>query len=75
MVPPFFPFPLRYPETTGTADAIKQLGCKHVSKGVSESHVDEKNKLVTTSAFMCKAPMHEIFDGIGVMVKDVLKLA
>lgn len=46
-----------------------------MSKSVAESHVDEKNKLVTTSAFMCKAPMHEIFDGIGAMVKDVLKLA
>lgn len=71
----FFPCPLRYPDTAGTADAINQLGCKHVSKSVGESHVDEKNKLVTTSAFMCNAPIHEIFDGIGAMVKDVLKLA
>ncbi|XP_053555086.1 putative glutamine amidotransferase-like class 1 domain-containing protein 3B, mitochondrial [Bombina bombina] len=59
----------------GTADAIKQLGCKHVNKQVSEVHVDEKNKLVTTSAFMCNSPIHEIYDGIGEMVKDVLKLA
>lgn len=65
----------KYPDTTGTADAINQLGCKHVSKSVSEIHVDEKNKLVTTCAFMCNAPIHEIFDGIGAMVKDVLKLA
>lgn len=65
----------KYPDTADTATAINQLGCKHVSKSVSESHVDEKNKLVTTCAFMCDAPIHEIFDGIGVMVKDVLKLA
>lgn len=65
----------KYPDTTDTAAAINQLGCKHVSKSVSESHVDKKNKLVTTSAFMCNAPIHEIFDGIGVMVQDVLKLA
>ncbi|XP_069388774.1 glutamine amidotransferase-like class 1 domain-containing protein 3, mitochondrial [Paralichthys olivaceus] len=65
----------KYPDTTGTAEAINQLGCKHVSKSVGESHVDEKNKLVTTSAFMCNAPIHEIFDGIGSMVRDVLKLA
>lgn len=65
----------KYPNTTGTAAAINQLGCKHVSKSVSESHVDEKNKLVTTCAFMCEAPIHEVFDGIGMMVKDVLKLA
>uniref|UniRef100_A0A3B4TZT3 Zgc:162944 n=1 Tax=Seriola dumerili TaxID=41447 RepID=A0A3B4TZT3_SERDU len=64
-----------YPDTTDTAAAINQLGCKHMSKSVSESHVDEKNKLVTTSAFMCNAPIHEIFDGIGAMVRDVLKIA
>lgn len=65
----------KYPNTAGTAEAINQLGCKHVSKSVTESHVDEKNKLVTTAAFMCNAPFHEVFDGIGAMVKDVLKLA
>ncbi|CAJ1079740.1 glutamine amidotransferase-like class 1 domain-containing protein 3A%2C mitochondrial [Xyrichtys novacula] len=65
----------KYPDTTGCAEAINQLGCKHVSKSVGESHVDQKNKLVTTSAFMCNAPIHEIFDGIGSMVKDVLKMA
>ncbi|XP_058478277.1 glutamine amidotransferase-like class 1 domain-containing protein 3, mitochondrial [Solea solea] len=65
----------KYPDTTGTAAAINELGCKHVSKGVSDSHVDEKNKLVTTCAFMCNAPIHEIFDGIGSMVQGVLKLA
>ncbi|XP_047457699.1 glutamine amidotransferase-like class 1 domain-containing protein 3, mitochondrial [Mugil cephalus] len=65
----------KYPNTADTAAAINQLGCKHVSKSVGESHVDEKNKLVTTSAFMCDAPIHEIFDGIGTMVRDVLKLA
>lgn len=70
-----FFFSLRYPDTTDTAAAINQLGCKHVSKSVGESHVDEKNKLVTTCAFMCNAPIHEIFDGIGAMVQDVLKLA
>ncbi|XP_063791713.1 glutamine amidotransferase-like class 1 domain-containing protein 3, mitochondrial [Pseudophryne corroboree] len=58
----------------GTAGAITQLGCKHVNKQVHEVHVDKKNKLVTTSAFMCNSPIHEIFDGVGEMVKDVLKL-
>lgn len=67
--------PFRYPDTTDTAAAINQLGCRHVSKSVGESHVDEKNKLVTTSAFMCNAPIHEIHDGIGTMVQEVLKLA
>ncbi|XP_016308764.1 ES1 protein homolog, mitochondrial-like [Sinocyclocheilus anshuiensis] len=57
------------------AKAMAELGCKHLNKNVGEVHVDSKNKLVTTSAFMCNAPVHEIFDGVGVMVKDVLKLA
>ncbi|XP_017265612.1 glutamine amidotransferase-like class 1 domain-containing protein 3A, mitochondrial [Kryptolebias marmoratus] len=65
----------KYPDTSDTAAAINQLGCKHVSAGVTQSHVDEKNKLVTTCAFMCNAPIHEIFDGIGSMVQGVLKLA
>ncbi|XP_037136838.1 glutamine amidotransferase-like class 1 domain-containing protein 3A, mitochondrial [Syngnathus acus] len=65
----------KYPNTTDTAANINQLGCKHVSTSVSQSHVDHKNKLVTTCAFMCDAPIHEVFDGIGSMVQGVLKLA
>ncbi|XP_053328426.1 glutamine amidotransferase-like class 1 domain-containing protein 3, mitochondrial [Spea bombifrons] len=57
-----------------TADDIKKLGCKHVNKHANEAHVDENNKLVTASAFMCNCPIHEIYDGIGEMVKAVLKL-
>uniref|UniRef100_A0A8B9CSD2 DJ-1/PfpI domain-containing protein n=1 Tax=Anser brachyrhynchus TaxID=132585 RepID=A0A8B9CSD2_9AVES len=58
-----------------TAETMKELGCKHVNKHVTEIHVDAKNKLVTTSAFMCNAPIHEIYDGIGKMVKEVVRLA
>lgn len=54
---------------------MTELGCRHMNKNVGEVHVDKKNKLVTTSAFMCNAPIHEIFDGLGVMVSEVLKLA
>ncbi|KAM4622123.1 glutamine amidotransferase-like class 1 domain-containing protein 3, mitochondrial [Polymixia lowei] len=58
-----------------TAGVMKELGCEYVNKNVSEAHVDFKNKLVTTSAFMCNAAFHEVFDGIGVMVVALLKLA
>uniref|UniRef100_A0A2K6ELF4 Glutamine amidotransferase class 1 domain containing 3 n=1 Tax=Propithecus coquereli TaxID=379532 RepID=A0A2K6ELF4_PROCO len=51
----------------GTAEAIKALGAKH-------SHVDLKNKVVTTPAFMCETALHHIHDGIGAMVKKVLEL-
>ncbi|CAL8263431.1 unnamed protein product [Lota lota] len=58
-----------------TAGVMNDMGCTHVNKNVGEAHVDVKNKLVTTSAFMCNAAFHEVFDGIGVMVSEVLKLA
>lgn len=59
----------------GTAGAIKELGATHVPKNVTEAHVDEKNRIVTCPAFMCETHFHEVFDGIGEMVKNVLKLA
>ncbi|XP_003463997.1 glutamine amidotransferase-like class 1 domain-containing protein 3, mitochondrial isoform X1 [Cavia porcellus] len=58
----------------GTAEAIKALGAKHCVKGVTEAHVDQKNKVVTTPAFMCDTALHHIHDGIGVMVRSVLEL-
>ncbi|XP_069491892.1 glutamine amidotransferase-like class 1 domain-containing protein 3, mitochondrial [Ambystoma mexicanum] len=58
----------------GTAQAIGAMGAKHCVKDVHEVHVDNKNKVVTTPAFMCETDLHHIFDGIGAMVKNVLKL-
>lgn len=63
----------RYPYAA-TAVAIKQLRAKHINKTVTEFHVDEKNRVVTTPAFMSESPLHEIFDGIGAMVTNLLKL-
>ncbi len=39
-----------------------------------ESHVDTKNKVVTTPAYMCQTDVHLIHDGVGKMVADVLAL-
>ncbi|XP_041280206.1 glutamine amidotransferase-like class 1 domain-containing protein 3B, mitochondrial [Onychostruthus taczanowskii] len=58
-----------------TAEAMKELGCRHVNSQVSEAHVDARNRLVSTSAFMCNAPIHHVHDGIGNMVREVLRLA
>ncbi|XP_072178040.1 glutamine amidotransferase-like class 1 domain-containing protein 3, mitochondrial [Diadema setosum] len=58
----------------GTAGAIKEIGSKHVSKDVTEAHVDEENKIVTAPAYMCETGVHEVFDGIGQMVSNVIKL-
>ncbi|XP_056435261.1 glutamine amidotransferase-like class 1 domain-containing protein 3, mitochondrial [Gadus chalcogrammus] len=59
----------------GTAQAIKALGAKHCVKDVTEAHVDHKNKVVTSPAYMCETKLHLIFDGIGAMVTNVLKLS
>lgn len=67
-------FLLRWPYAQ-TAEAVMEMGCKHVNTDVDKAHVDVKNKLVTTCAFMCNAPVHQVFDGIGVMVSETLKLA
>jgi enhancing lycopene biosynthesis protein 2 len=59
----------------GTAGVIAQLG-KHVKgESVTDVHVDERNKIVSVPAFMGNAPLGDIFDGIGLLVKAVLKLA
>lgn len=58
-----------------TAGVLKDMGCKHVNTDVDKAHVDNTNKLVTTCAFMCNAPIHQVFDGVGVMIKETLNLA
>lgn len=58
----------------GTAGAITALGAKHVKKEVTEAHVDEVNKIVTTPAYMCETAVHHIYDGIGEMIANVMKL-
>uniref|UniRef100_A0A8C9VWR6 Glutamine amidotransferase class 1 domain containing 3 n=1 Tax=Scleropages formosus TaxID=113540 RepID=A0A8C9VWR6_SCLFO len=61
----------------GTAEAITSLGAKHCVKDVTISFIVtfQKNKVVTSPAFMCDTKLHLIFDGIGVMVRDVLRLS
>ncbi|GFN75317.1 Es1 protein homolog, mitochondrial-like [Plakobranchus ocellatus] len=59
---------------SGAASGVEAMGAKHIVKPVHESHVDVKNRIVTTPAFMCETAIHEIFDGIGTMVEGVLKL-
>ncbi|KAK3593095.1 hypothetical protein CHS0354_038138 [Potamilus streckersoni] len=58
----------------GTVEAVQKLGAINVPLEVDQHHVDKKNKIVTTPAFMCETAFHHIFDGIGKMVDGVLKL-
>lgn len=54
--------------------ACEEMGARHVEKKATETVVDRKNKLVTTPAYMCDAPIHEVYDGIGAMVEKTLEL-
>ncbi|XP_069677800.1 glutamine amidotransferase-like class 1 domain-containing protein 3, mitochondrial [Periplaneta americana] len=55
-------------------DAACDMGANVVDKGVNEIAVDDKNLIVTTPAFMYEGQFHEIYDGIGNMVKKVVEL-
>lgn len=60
----------------GTIDSLKELyGVSVTEKEIDEINVDQKNKLVTTPAFMKNASFFEVYTGVGKMVDEVLKLA
>jgi len=55
------------------ATEIEKLGHKHFPTGPNEIHIDAKNRIVTTPAYMYDdAPLHEIFEGIRKMVDAVI---
>ena len=56
------------------AQEIEKLGHKHITTEASECHVDRKNKVVTTAAYMCEAPIHEIFEGVRKLTEEIVKL-
>jgi enhancing lycopene biosynthesis protein 2 len=59
----------------GTVDAVAAYGGKHVATGIDGVHVDATHKVVTSAAYMYEGAPHEIFDSVGRMVDEVLKLA
>ncbi|XP_063221310.1 ES1 protein homolog, mitochondrial-like [Bacillus rossius redtenbacheri] len=58
----------------GAVDNVRPLGVNLELKRVNEVCVDANNRLVTTPAFMYDGQFHEIFDGIGLLVTELLKL-
>uniref|UniRef100_A0A8C6V0F4 Es1 protein n=1 Tax=Neogobius melanostomus TaxID=47308 RepID=A0A8C6V0F4_9GOBI len=56
---------------TSMVQAVKSMGARH------NAFVDEKNKVVSTPAFMWETEnrFHYIFDGIGNMVKHVMRMS
>jgi len=59
----------------GTAGALEKLGAKHQNCAVRDVIVDEKNKIVSTPAYMLAQRITEAFEGIEKLVKQVIQLA
>ncbi|OQY01454.1 MAG: isoprenoid biosynthesis protein ElbB [Desulfobacteraceae bacterium 4572_130] len=58
-----------------TAAAIENMGGKHIKCNVNEIHIDKKNKIITTPAYMCGPGIKDVAQGIEKLVKKVLELA
>ncbi|MDA8137224.1 MAG: isoprenoid biosynthesis glyoxalase ElbB [Desulfobacteraceae bacterium] len=70
----------RHPQVTigtdmGTAAAIETMGGKHIQCKVDEVHVDTKNKIVSTPAYMLGPSIKNIAVGIEKLVKKVVEMA
>ena len=59
----------------GTAKSLEQMGARHQDCEVGEFHVDEKNKIVSTPAYMLATRVSEAAEGIEKLVKKVLELS
>jgi enhancing lycopene biosynthesis protein 2 len=59
----------------GTAAAIETMGGKHIACKVSEIHVDDRNKIVTTPAYMLGPGIKDVAKGIEKLVKKVVEMA
>jgi enhancing lycopene biosynthesis protein 2 len=59
----------------GTAEAIEKMGGTHVVSPVENAVVDQKNKLVTTPAYMLGPTISKVALGIEKVIDAVLNLA
>ena len=57
-----------------TAGALRQLGAENKPASVKEIVVDEKNKIVSTPAYMLGPRIANVAEGIELLVKKVLEL-
>lgn len=61
-------------DSPGTAKDLEAMGAVHVKKKVTEAHVDRKNKVVSTPAYMYDARPSEVAQGIDALVGEVCAL-
>ncbi|MCD4749822.1 MAG: isoprenoid biosynthesis glyoxalase ElbB [Thermoanaerobaculales bacterium] len=58
-----------------TAEAIEEMGAKHVNCPVTEFVIDEERKIITSPAYMLAQNMSEAAEGIEKTVAELLRLA
>lgn len=61
-------------QDTGVGQAISAWGSTPTPKCVTEVCIDGQHKVVSTPAYMFEAKPHEVFEGIGNLVKEVIGL-
>ena len=59
----------------GTAAALRAMGSEHQDCAVTDAVVDERNRIVSTPAYMFDAPIGQVSQGIEKLVAAVLALA
>ncbi len=62
-------------EDAGVAEAIETMGAKHEKKAVTETCVDEDNKIVTAPAYMATSDIADAATGIEKLVASVVKMS
>lgn len=61
-------------EESGASAEIEKMGHKHIVCGPDEIHIDERNNIITTPAYMYDdAPLHKVFAGIGALVDALMQ--
>ncbi len=58
----------------GTAGALEKMGSVHVACPVTETVIDQKNKLITSPAYMLAGRISEAATGIEKTVKELLAM-
>ena len=58
----------------GTAQAITAMGCTHENRPVTEIAVDADHKIVTTPAYMLGPGPAAVWEGIGKLVEQILRM-
>ncbi len=58
-----------------TAENIEKTGAKHQNTTATNACVDEKNKVVTTPAYMLATSIKEVFEGAEKMVQEMIRVA